>query len=79
MCSSVKEKVKLAMKWSSRRVADLFRKAVPYRPTTQNARRRRLNSFPTHSARESEWAKAEAMLNVAIRCLRETELIRVVN
>ncbi|KAG5571357.1 hypothetical protein H5410_061123 [Solanum commersonii] len=32
--------------------------------------------FPTHSARESEWVKAEAMLNAAIRCSRETELIR---
>ncbi|KAG5590105.1 hypothetical protein H5410_040619 [Solanum commersonii] len=30
----------------------------------------------THSARESEWAKAEAVLNAAAQCLRETELIR---
>ncbi|KAG5571602.1 hypothetical protein H5410_061368 [Solanum commersonii] len=32
---------------------------------------------PTHSARESEWAKTEAMLNAVTRCSRETELIRV--
>ncbi|KAG5571257.1 hypothetical protein H5410_061023 [Solanum commersonii] len=31
---------------------------------------------PTHSARESEWAKAEAVLNAATQCSRETELIR---
>ena len=31
---------------------------------------------PTHSARESEWAKAEVVLNAAIQCSRETELIR---
>uniref|UniRef100_M1CNU6 Integrase core domain containing protein n=1 Tax=Solanum tuberosum TaxID=4113 RepID=M1CNU6_SOLTU len=31
---------------------------------------------PTHSARDSEWAKAEAILNAATRCSRETELIR---
>ena len=28
------------------------------------------------SARESEWAKAEFVLNAATRCSRETELIR---
>uniref|UniRef100_M1DDV5 Uncharacterized protein n=1 Tax=Solanum tuberosum TaxID=4113 RepID=M1DDV5_SOLTU len=41
-CSSVlspEGKVKLAMKWSSRRIVDQFRKAVPYRLTTQNAKR----------------------------------------
>ncbi|KAG5595576.1 hypothetical protein H5410_036808, partial [Solanum commersonii] len=27
------------MKWSSQRVADQFREAEPYRPTTQNAKR----------------------------------------
>ncbi|KAG5630903.1 hypothetical protein H5410_002620 [Solanum commersonii] len=32
--------------------------------------------FPTHSARESEWAKVAAVLNAATRCSRETELIR---
>uniref|UniRef100_M1DFJ6 Orf147a protein n=1 Tax=Solanum tuberosum TaxID=4113 RepID=M1DFJ6_SOLTU len=31
---------------------------------------------PTHSARESEWAKAEVVLHAASRCSRETELIR---
>ncbi|KAG5571394.1 hypothetical protein H5410_061160 [Solanum commersonii] len=31
---------------------------------------------PTHSAQESEWAKAEAMLSVATWCWREIELIR---
>ncbi|KAG5585235.1 hypothetical protein H5410_045669, partial [Solanum commersonii] len=31
---------------------------------------------PTHSARESEWAKAEAVLKAATQCSRETELIR---
>ncbi|KAG5576840.1 hypothetical protein H5410_056974, partial [Solanum commersonii] len=31
---------------------------------------------PTHSTRESEWAKAEVVLNAATRCSRETELIR---
>uniref|UniRef100_M1DFT9 Retrotransposon gag domain-containing protein n=1 Tax=Solanum tuberosum TaxID=4113 RepID=M1DFT9_SOLTU len=31
---------------------------------------------PTHSARESEWAKAEVVLNAKIRCSREIELIR---
>uniref|UniRef100_M1DFL3 Putative plant transposon protein domain-containing protein n=1 Tax=Solanum tuberosum TaxID=4113 RepID=M1DFL3_SOLTU len=31
---------------------------------------------PTHSARESEWVKAEVVLNVATQCSRETELIR---
>ncbi|WMV37689.1 hypothetical protein MTR67_031074 [Solanum verrucosum] len=31
---------------------------------------------PSHSARESEWAKAEAVLHAATRCLRETVLIR---
>ncbi|KAG5584875.1 hypothetical protein H5410_045309, partial [Solanum commersonii] len=31
--------------------------------------------FPTHSARESEWAKAEVVLNVMTRCSREIELI----
>uniref|UniRef100_M1DMU4 Integrase core domain containing protein n=1 Tax=Solanum tuberosum TaxID=4113 RepID=M1DMU4_SOLTU len=31
---------------------------------------------PTHSARESEWAKAEPVLNAATRCSRETQLIR---
>ncbi|KAG5610580.1 hypothetical protein H5410_021861 [Solanum commersonii] len=30
---------------------------------------------PIHLARESEWAKAEAMLNAVTQCLRETELI----
>ncbi|KAG5584632.1 hypothetical protein H5410_045066 [Solanum commersonii] len=33
---------------------------------------------PTHLARQSEWAKAEVVLNAATQCLRETELIRVV-
>ncbi|KAG5613718.1 hypothetical protein H5410_013542, partial [Solanum commersonii] len=31
---------------------------------------------PTHSARESEWAKAEVLLKAATWCTRETELIR---
>uniref|UniRef100_M1DZ14 Integrase core domain containing protein n=1 Tax=Solanum tuberosum TaxID=4113 RepID=M1DZ14_SOLTU len=31
---------------------------------------------PTHTARESEWAKAEVVLNAATRCSRKTELIR---
>ncbi|KAG5615167.1 hypothetical protein H5410_014991, partial [Solanum commersonii] len=31
---------------------------------------------PTHSARESEWAKAEAVLHVETRCSRETKLIQ---
>ncbi|KAG5590923.1 hypothetical protein H5410_041437, partial [Solanum commersonii] len=31
---------------------------------------------PTHSARESEWAKVEAVLKAATRCSRETESIR---
>ena len=31
---------------------------------------------PTHSARESEWAKAEAILHAASGCPRETHLIR---
>uniref|UniRef100_M1D8K5 Integrase core domain containing protein n=1 Tax=Solanum tuberosum TaxID=4113 RepID=M1D8K5_SOLTU len=31
---------------------------------------------PTHLAQESEWAKAEAVLNAATRCSRETKLIR---
>ncbi len=31
---------------------------------------------PTHSARESEWAKAEVVLKAATRCSRETESIR---
>ncbi|WMV09044.1 hypothetical protein MTR67_002429 [Solanum verrucosum] len=30
---------------------------------------------PTHSARESEWAKADAVLNATTRRSRETELI----
>uniref|UniRef100_M1DN13 Uncharacterized protein n=1 Tax=Solanum tuberosum TaxID=4113 RepID=M1DN13_SOLTU len=35
----------------------------------------RVNSSPspTHSARESEWAKAEAVLKAATRCSRETK------
>ncbi|KAG5585634.1 hypothetical protein H5410_046068 [Solanum commersonii] len=32
---------------------------------------------PIHSARESEWAKVEVVLNAATRCSRETEFIRV--
>ncbi|KAG5585306.1 hypothetical protein H5410_045740, partial [Solanum commersonii] len=31
---------------------------------------------PTHSARESEWAKAEVVLTAATRCSRKTELIQ---
>ncbi|KAG5571234.1 hypothetical protein H5410_061000 [Solanum commersonii] len=31
---------------------------------------------PTHSARESEWAKVEDVIHAATRCSRETELIR---
>uniref|UniRef100_M1DF54 Uncharacterized protein n=1 Tax=Solanum tuberosum TaxID=4113 RepID=M1DF54_SOLTU len=34
------------------------------------------SAFPTHSARDSEWAMAEAVLNAATQCSRETELIR---
>ncbi|KAG5610416.1 hypothetical protein H5410_021697 [Solanum commersonii] len=34
---------------------------------------------PTHSARESEWDKADVVLNVAIRCSRKTDLIRAKN
>ncbi|WMV09045.1 hypothetical protein MTR67_002430 [Solanum verrucosum] len=33
------ENVKLAMKWSSQRVAYQFREAVPYRTTTKNVKR----------------------------------------
>ncbi|KAG5605933.1 hypothetical protein H5410_027425, partial [Solanum commersonii] len=32
--------------------------------------------FPTHSAQESEWAKAEVVLKAATQCSRETELNR---
>ncbi|KAG5576572.1 hypothetical protein H5410_056706, partial [Solanum commersonii] len=35
-----------------------------------------LSPSPTHSARESEWAKAEAVLNATTWCLIEIELIR---
>ncbi|KAG5599416.1 hypothetical protein H5410_030786 [Solanum commersonii] len=35
----MKEKVKLAMQWSSRRVIEHFREVVPYRPTPQNVKR----------------------------------------
>ena len=31
---------------------------------------------PTHSARESEWDKAEVVIKAATRCSRETELIK---
>ncbi|KAG5567972.1 hypothetical protein H5410_065012, partial [Solanum commersonii] len=34
------------------------------------------STFPTHSARESKWAKVEAVLNAATRCSREIELIQ---
>ncbi|KAG5585283.1 hypothetical protein H5410_045717 [Solanum commersonii] len=34
-----KGKIKLVMKWSSRRVAEQFCETLPYRPATQNAKR----------------------------------------
>ncbi|KAG5580479.1 hypothetical protein H5410_051106 [Solanum commersonii] len=96
------------MKWSSWRVVELFCEAVPYRPTTQNAKRRKAREgscqydfilvfdreraggigstwvplervnpspSPTHSARESELAKAEAVLKGETWCSRETKSI----
>ncbi|WMV26377.1 hypothetical protein MTR67_019762 [Solanum verrucosum] len=38
VCSALKEKIKLAMKGSSPRVAEQFREAVLYRPMIQNAK-----------------------------------------
>ncbi|KAG5589813.1 hypothetical protein H5410_040327 [Solanum commersonii] len=76
-CCAQKEKIKSAMKRSSRCVAEQFREVVLYRPMIQNVKMlkakaerslwvqlERVNPryFPTHSARESEWAKVEAVL-----------------
>uniref|UniRef100_M1BQ41 Uncharacterized protein n=1 Tax=Solanum tuberosum TaxID=4113 RepID=M1BQ41_SOLTU len=67
VCKALKEKIKLARATSSRRVDEWFRDALE---------RVNPSPFPTHSARESEWVKAEAVLHAATRCSRETDLIR---
>ncbi|WMV25754.1 hypothetical protein MTR67_019139 [Solanum verrucosum] len=38
VCVVLKEKIKLAMKMRSQRVAEQFREATPYRPMIQNAK-----------------------------------------
>ncbi|KAG5605520.1 hypothetical protein H5410_027012, partial [Solanum commersonii] len=63
-----------AMKSTKRRIADIF--GLFERETWVQLERVNLSPFPTHSARESEWAKEEVVFNAIARCSRETELIR---